>query len=252
MNLRNENDRIRCILSIALILAAVLMSAPPGWAQGKVEFLDSPEQLQSVTEGAVDRIYMTEGVASKLGKYSALIVEQPEVFFDPDSKYQDIEPDALKRLASHFAAAFAGELEGVYEIADEAGPDVLRLRWALTNLQLKHKWSKNPLSYTPVGAATHAVRKARSDDITKKAALRGVMLEFELLDSQSGERLAAAVESRHRHAEPTSWPVLEQLMRTYGRLLKCRLDNAQVPPEQWIDCVETLVEEPNQASLISP
>lgn len=252
MNLRNGNGRIRCSLSIALTLVALLTSAPPGWAQRKVQFLDSPEQLQPVTEGAVDRIYLAPGVASKLGEYNALIVEQPKVFLDPDSKYQDIEPDALEHLADDLAAAFTGELEGVYEITDEAGPDVLRVRWALTNLELKYKWSKNPLSYTPVGAVAHAVGKARSDDITKKAALRGVMLEFELLDSRTGERLAAGVESRHRHNEPTSWPELEGLMRTYGRLLKCRLDNARVPPEQWIDCVETLVEGPNQASLISP
>lgn len=254
MNIRNKNGQIRCSLSITLILVAVLTSAPSGWAQGKVElqFLDSPEQLRTVTGGAVDRIYIAEGVASKLGEYNALIVEQPDVSFDPDSKYQGIEPDALERLADDLAAAFTGELEGVYEITDEAGPDVLRVRWALSNLQLKHKWSKNPLSYTPVGAAAHAVRKARSGDITNKAALRGVMLEFELLDSQTGERLAAAGESRHRQDEPTSWPELEELLRTYGRLLKCRLDNARVPPEQWIDCVEILVEEPNRHFLTSP
>lgn len=197
-------------------------------------------------------VYMAEGVASKLGEYNALIVDQPEVHLDPDSKYQDIEPDALARLVDDFQAAFTGELEKVYEITDEPGPDVLRVKWALTNLQLKYKWSKNPLSYTPVGAATHEIRKARSDDVTKKAALRGVMLEIELLDSHTGERLSAAVESRHRKDEPTSWQELEDLVRTYGRLLKCRLDNARVPREQWIDCVETLAEEPNQHFLTFP
>jgi hypothetical protein len=254
VNIRNKNGQIRCSLSLTLILIAVLTSAPKGWAQDNVEpqVLDNPEHLRPVTGGAVDRIYMAEGVASKLGDYNALIVEQPEIFFDPDSKYQGIEPDSLERLADDLAAAFTGELEGVYEVTDEAGPDVLRVRWALTNLRLKYKWSKNPLSYTPVGAGIHAVRKARRDDTTKKAALGGVMLELELLDSQTGERLAAAVASRHRQDEPTSWPGLEELMRTYGRLLKCRLDNARVPLEQWIDCVETLVEEPKNDFLTSP
>ncbi len=97
------------------------------------------------------------------------------------------------------------------------------------------------MSYTPVGAVVNGVRKAVSGDITKKAALKGVAIEVELLDGQTGERLAAIVESRHRRYEPTSWTELEEMMRIFGKRLKCRLDNARLPREQWIDCMETLV-----------
>jgi hypothetical protein len=181
------------------------------------------------------------GGAAKLRNYDTVLIEQPEIFLHPDSKYKGLKPDALKRLADDFASSIIAELEPAYAITDEAGPSVLHVRWALTNLELKHKWSKNPLSYTPVGAVKDAVQKALRDDITKNVALKGVVLEIELLDSQTGERLAAAVESRHRRDEPTSWPELEKMMRNFGKLLKCRLDNVRVPQEQWIDCVEMIV-----------
>jgi hypothetical protein len=230
------------ITTAAVILVAVLTSAPAGWAQETVElqFLDNPEQLQPMAGVAVDRIYLTEGTFERFRNYNAVIIEQPEIFLHPDSNYKGIKPDALKRLADDFASSVIAELEGAYEITDEAGPNVLWVRWALTNVHLKHQWSKNPLSYTPVGAVKDAVQKSLRDDITKKVALKGVVLEVELLDSQTGKRLAAAVESRHRRDEPTSWPELEKMMRAFGKLLKCRLDNARVPREQWIDCVETL------------
>ena len=192
----------------------------------------------------IDRIYAAEGVATRLKEYNALIIEQPEIFFDPDSKYQGIQPDTLKRFADDFTTFVTAELEGSYEITQQPGPGVLHVRWAFTNLRLKYKWSKRPLSYTPIGAAANEIRKARRDDITEKVSLSGVVIEFELLDSQTGERLAAAVESRRKEDEPTTWPELEALMRTYGRLLKCRLDNARMPREQWTDCVATLTAAP--------
>ncbi|MCG8455508.1 MAG: DUF3313 domain-containing protein, partial [Holophagales bacterium] len=205
-------------------------------------FLDGPEQLRPVAGAAADRIYVADGAATRLGGYHALLIEQPEVLFHPDSRYKGIEPDALERLADDLATLVTTELQGSYEITDKAGPGVLHVRWALTDLQLKYRWSKNPLSYTPVGAVANEVGKALGEDVTKKAALKGVTIELEVLDGQTGERLAAMVESRHRRHEPTSWTELEEMVRTFGKRLECRLDNARLPRGQWIDCVETLVE----------
>ena len=225
----------------ALLAAMCCLVIPEAGAQesAAIVFLDNAEDLKPVPGGHADRAYIAEGVATRLKDYHALIIEQPEIFFDPESKYQGIKVDTLKRFADDFASYVRAELEGSYEIVDQAGPGVLHVRWAFTNLRLKYKWSKRPLSYTPIGAAANEIRKARRDDITEKVSLRGVVVEFELLDSQTGERLVAAVESRRKEDEPTTWPELEALMRSYGRLLECRLDNARIPPEQWIDCVAT-------------
>jgi Protein of unknown function (DUF3313) len=232
------------VIRALVILIALLAPVSAGWAQEAAEllFLDQPEQLRPVPGSPVDRLYMAEGVAERLKDYNALIIEQPEIFFDSDSKYQGIKPDTLKRFADDFADFVKAELEGAYEITDQAGPGVLHVRWAFTHLRLKFKWSKRPLSYTPIGAAANEIRKARRDDITEKVSLRGVVIELEILDSQTSERLVAAVESRRKEDEPTSWPELEALMHTFGQRLKCRLDNARVPREQWIDCATLTVE----------
>jgi hypothetical protein len=175
-----------------------------------------------------------------MADYDAVIIGQPEIFISPESKYKGFKPDALKILADSFATLVAEELEGTYRITTEPGPGVLHMRWAVTNLMLKRKWSKNPLAYTPVGAAANAIKKGVTSDITKKVQLKDVTLEIEFVDSVSGERLVAAAERRKKKGEDNlkSWDDLEELLSAYGRLTKCRLDNARVPQEQWIDCVE--------------
>ena len=170
-------------------------------------------------------------------------MEQPEIFLHPESKYQGLKPDALKMLADDFMNALADEVEKSYLVVSTPDEGVLHLRWAIGNVQLKKKWSKNPLKYTPVGATVNAVRKAVSDDITKKLALVEMTVEAEFLDSQTGERLFAAREWRRKGKDPTSWKELDELMRSWGRTIACRMDNARLPEGERKNCLAEVSED---------
>jgi len=206
---------------------------PPGFG-----FLDEEVQLGVNPASAVSLVWHAPDIYDRLASYNAIIVEQPEIFLHPESKYKGIKPDAWKMLADDFMNAFADEIEKSYLVVSTPGEGVVHFRWAIGNLRLKKKWSKNPLKYTPVGATVNAVRKAVADDITKKVAMVEMTVEMELLDSQTGERLGAAREWRRQGEDPTSWKELDKLMRSWGALMACRLDNARLPEGERKNCLE--------------
>ena len=201
-------------------------------------FLDQPEQLQPMEGTAFDLAYLAPGAREQLKNFHSIIVDQPEIFLAPDSRQKGVKPDAIKMLADDFMNAIADEIEGSYLVVGQSGPGVLHLRWALGNVILKKKWSKNPLKYTPVGASVNAVRKSLSDDLTKKVNVADITIEAELLDSYTGERLGAFAEGKKKGEEATSWEELDALMHSYGKLLVCRMDNARKLPAEQVDCLE--------------
>ncbi len=57
-----------------------------------------------------------------------------------------------------------------------------------------------------------------------------MVVEAEVFDSVTEERLVAVIDSRGADKEnPASWEELEQVMELYGRLVMCRFDNAKLP-----------------------
>ncbi len=222
-------------LLICIGLPALQLGAEPVELFG---FLDQPEQLKAMEGTAFDLAWFAPGARERLKNFHSIIVDQPEFFLAPDSRQKGIKPDALKMLADDFMNAIADEIEGSYLVVGQSGPGVLHLRWALGNVIFKKKWSKNPLKYTPVGATTNAIKKAISDDLTKKVNIADMTIEAEFLDSATGERLAAFAERRKKGEEATSWQELDALMHSYGKLLVCRMDNARKLPTEQVDCLE--------------
>jgi hypothetical protein len=122
-------------------------------------------------------------------------------------------------------------------IVDQPGPNVLYLRFAISNLQLKKK-KKRLLGYTPIGLVAGAAKSALTSDITKKIDLKGLTMEMEVLDSNSEEQLAALLETRSgKKDDPASWAELEALIAVYSQRVRCRLDNARVVEENRVDCL---------------
>ncbi|MEE4300065.1 MAG: DUF3313 domain-containing protein [Pseudomonadales bacterium] len=215
-------------------------------------FLDDYDQLRADPGFAADRVYLVPDAADRFARYDAVMVDQPEVFIASDSRYRGMKPDDLKLLADSFRSAVTDELSETYRIAEEPGPGVLYLRFATTDLQLRK--TRNLLDFTPVGVVTNvvpgvrdvksALRSAVIKDFSRRVSLIELTIEAELLDSVSGERIAALVaqlgQRRDREAgleqRATSWEEAEQVVRTYGSRLVCRLDNARKEPEQRGDC----------------
>ncbi len=175
-------------------------------------FLSDYSQLKKTSDKFMGHSYLVQGAEDKMANYTAVIIDQPEIFIAPNSKYKGMKPDDMKALADAFRTSMSEALAQDFMIVERAGPNVLYVRFALTNLQLKKK-KKGLLSYTPIGLVAGVVKSALTSDITKKIDLKGLVMEMEVLDSNSNQQLAAAVEARSgSKEEPASWAELEALI----------------------------------------
>ena len=197
-------------------------------------------------DNIVDLIWLAPDLRTRLQGYDAIMVDQPEIVLHAESPYGGFKPDEMKAVADGFREAVIQAIRSTaYAVVEEPGEKVLYLRLAATNLYVKRKLSKNPLSYTPVGFAVKVVRKALTKDLDKKFSLVELNVEAEMLDSMTGERLAAAVErlgarkdkQTGQKKELTSWEQLEWAMGECGRRMRCRLENAGRPEAEQVDCL---------------
>ncbi len=236
--------------TITILLSAILYVPAAFGAEGTfpVEegFLSVDlDQLTLVREEehGVDLIYMPAGAFDRIAKYNKLMIDQPEIWLDRDSKYRGAKPDNIKALADLIRERLTENvINRGYEVVDEPGPDVLYIRVALTDLYLQ-KEKRGLMAYTPTGA----VLKAGADavrDMMSKVDIIEMALQMEMLDSQSGEVLLAAVLKRGARKDKEAGQKLVRLdfddfravVREYSARLTCRLDNARKPESQWIDC----------------
>jgi hypothetical protein len=231
------------ILNVAVILLL-------GFTQNVIAqdsgFLSDYTGFEANTDMGVDSVktYLHPDVFTALSKYQAIMIDQPELIMAADSKVKSMKPDDMVQVAEGMRISLSNQLAVNYFIVDKPGPEVLLLRTAASNLYIK-KAKRGLLSYTPIGAVAHAAKQASTDNIAKKMSLVEVTIEGEILDSMSGERLAAFVTQRgqrkdkkkNQKLEPSSWDELMGLLDMVGARLNCRLDNAKVAESEQSDCI---------------
>lgn len=200
-------------------------------------FMTDYTQLEKVTDGTADYRYLAPDAESRMLKYNAVMIDQPEIFIANDSEYRGIKPRHLNELAESFRAGLAAGLgERVY-IVDRPMENVLFLSVAITNLKLQ-KNKKKPYNYVPVAFVVGGVKDAASSDIAQIANFDSLVIELEAFDSVSGERLIAVIDHVGGDSEESkSWEDADAFIVAYGELISCRFDNARLPVEQRIHCL---------------
>lgn len=190
-----------------------------------------------------DLAYIAPGAVKRLAAYNAVMVDQPEILFSPESPIKGMKPDDLKALSEALRDSLsAGLAEGGYSVSQKPGPGVVYLRIALTDVVVKNK-KRGLLAYTPVGA----VVKAGSDLVKEtfnKVDFIEVNFQAELVDSMSNDVLAALVAPRGtRKAEGQAetridMAEMRQNMRGWSNRLRCQLDNSKLPDDKQNDCTD--------------
>jgi len=237
-------NTIRQILVIASagfwLTSVALAQAPAQYVEH--DFLTDYSLLKPFADGLADYVYISPTAFKDLANYDALVVDQPEIFISPDSKYKGAKPDNLKAIADLMRSSLATRLEeGGYNIVQAAGPGVLYLRFALADLELIKK-KRGLTSYSPTGFIAHATVQGLTKDLAKKVRIDYLTIELELTDSMTGEVLMAGVISKGREEEDekseiVQWEVFEAYLQNLGRRIECRLSNAKLPESDWEDCL---------------
>ena len=207
------------------------------------------ESLLQAREGdLLERVYIHPDAAEKLKAYNAVLVDQPEIFISPESKYKGAKPDQLKLLADTSRLAMMERLEsGGYTVADGPGPGVLYMRWAISDLYLKKK-KRGFLSYTPVGMVVHTTKQAAIKDLWKKIDIVELGVKMEFSDAVSGEIIAAGTSNqgtrkgRDQEEDLVTWEELDAMFETIGERARCALDNARLSENERRVCSEIVIE----------
>jgi hypothetical protein len=111
-------------------------------------------------------------------------------FYKQDATYRGIQTADLTELADIFHKTLLEELSGTVQFTDAPGPGVMRMRIAITQLAPIKPGPKSYIAVIPQGDSVSQVpsmKTASSINIDYSA------LEIEIVDSQTGRRLAAAV-----------------------------------------------------------
>ncbi len=235
-----------------LILVLGLCSAASAAGQD-IGFLTDYSLLEVREREFANRVYTVPNVTERLNDYKAFLVDQPEIFIAPDSKYKGAKGDQLKLLADTVRLATIERLEsGGYPVVQEPGPEVMYVRFAITHLYLKKK-QRGLLSYTPMGFVVHCSMQAAVRDLWKKIDIVELSMEMEFADSVTGEVLAAGTSShgmrkgKGQKQDLVTWEELDAVIRTVGERMHCQLDNARTPRSEWQVCSDIVIE-PEEAA----
>jgi hypothetical protein len=211
-------------LALVAVLPSVTRAVEP---RAQLEEAMSHDGLQKIKVKGIDLAYSRPGAT--LAGYNKLIIDPVEVAFrkdwDPNRTGSRMKVDAKDRenirsgVAQVVQEEFAKEIGkgGTYQIATEAGPDVLRLRASIADLYVNA-----PDTMSPGRTRTYTVSAGE------------MTLVAELVDSESGQVISRVIDRRESQGTGmmtlTNSVVNRQeasiIASSWARILRKRLDAA--------------------------
>jgi Protein of unknown function (DUF3313) len=121
--------------------------------------------------------------------YTKVLIDDVRVVYDEASPYRKLKPAQAKRINEAALEAIRAAIGQRYAVVDAPGPDVLRVRAAIIDVQAIEK-PKRFWSYTPFGFI-----KGRIDAATgRNFVLLAAQVDVRLLDSVTDAPLAAVAD----------------------------------------------------------
>ena len=158
-----------CRLSIGQVLFVVSMFASGASGQTPSGFLSDYSRLSPAADNPDTSIWISKDFNFR--PYRKILLDKVEIFVSPTSEYHGVTPDVLKGMADRFTASFKKALQPGYQLVDKPGPDVLRIRPALSGINLvRPGFNIRKISSSRVRRS----RGERSESDYKRGAYRGV------------------------------------------------------------------------------
>ncbi len=187
--------------------------------------LNNYADLQKGREGGVNKVYFKEGVDFK--KYNRIMLDHVVFFFSGDSKYKGIHADDLTKLADAFHSAVAETLGEAYPLVDKPGPDVMRIRIAITDVVPSKPGLNLITTAMPGGFGVKAVKKVATGS---HSFIGNTAMEAEILDSLTNTQIALAMDSREKGDKTriteglTKWGDVKDVFNFWAKRLRIWLD----------------------------
>ena len=207
----NRNYRNSFLLLILLGLFALSQYGCGGaHSAAKTGFLKDYSQLEPHPEDDGRFRYINPNIDAS--KYNKFIVDPVAINLSKEGKDENIDPEEMKKLAKFFRKQIAVELNKGYQIVNSPGHDVIRIRTSISEID-----KTNPLLNIHPGTKIMG------------GGLGGAGAEMELVDSQSGQIIGAAIDndkgSRLSIGAGLTWyGHAEEVMENWAEDLKKKID----------------------------
>jgi len=151
-------------------------------------------------------------------KYSKFIVDPVAINLSKEGKEEVTDPEDLQGLAKHFHQKITEELQKGYQVVQSSGAGVARVRTSISEVDKTHP----ALNIHPASKLTGA-------------GLGGAGAEMELVDSVSGQTIAAAIDNQKGSrlsigAGLTWFGNAEEVMENWAEDLKKWVDEVHGKP----------------------
>jgi len=183
--------KVLLVVGMAIMFTvSVAMAGDPPFSG----FLGSPDVYKQLTpgpEGGAKLRWVKPG--ADLSKYNSFMVDSVVFYLADQSEYKGIDPQVMKDLADSFNKELVAAFKDKYPIVADPGPDVARIKIAITNIERSQPGVSAITSIIPVGIAVSVVTRGATGGW---AGSGETCAEFMVLDSESNEALVMAVDQQ--------------------------------------------------------
>jgi len=216
------------VLLMGMILVggcATTDSAKTGAVAANAGFLgDYSAKLEPGPEGGAKLRWLKPGV--DFANYNKVMLDSVVFFFADDSEYKGMDPQELKEIADAANLQLVNTLKEKYPVVATPGPDVVRIRFAITELKQSRPAVSAVTSVVPIGLGVSLVKKGATGSWSGSGSTGA---ELMALDSTTNEVIAAAKDDRAAGFTErfTKWGSAEEAFKFWAERVKLFLDQSK-------------------------
>jgi len=182
------------------------------------------EKLEPGPKGGAKMRWLKPGV--DFGKYNKVMLDSVIFFLADDSEYKGIDANDIKELTDSYNLESINVLKDKYPIVSEPGPDVLRIRPAITDVKQSSPGMSAFTTIMPIGLGISAVKKGATGSWTGSGATK---IEALAIDSMTNEVIGAVQDERTAGFTErfSKWGSAKEAFKYWAVRLSEFLDNAR-------------------------
>ena len=168
---------------------------------------------------------------SLLSKYDSILLSPIEMWMDSDT-YRGIDPNELKLITDYFFVRLGKNLRPNYKVVNKPGPNVMHMRIAITGVKKNKPNYAEVYNLIPVKLVWELGNSAYRKVTGKEVDIYEASLELEIRDSETGDRLVAAIDKQQSSKYTSekgedSWLPIQEILDYWAQTIRTRLDESR-------------------------
>lgn len=173
---------IVAVLSVLTITSCASVQKPSG-------FLGEYYKYMEPAPGLGDNWMRWTKPGVDFSKYDRLMLDGVVFYLSDDSEDKGIDPEVMKDLADTFNQEMVNTVKDKYPVVAEPGPEVMRIKFALTGIRQSRPVLSGATTVIPAGLAISVIRKEATGEWSGSGATDS---EVMAIDSVSNEVIGVA------------------------------------------------------------